>query len=405
MFRASFPDLRMSVEDLVAEGDRVAARVILTGTHTGEPFLGIAAERQPGERRAVPLRAVQRRRPRCRPLGRGRRRRPHAPARRHHRAQPELSRLPGSSRRAHEQLSGGRGKVSESAPHPGALMAPRPAPPARGRRRRPRSRVGVRPLDARAPPAGAEVPRRRRRRRGRGRVRQHNNSADSNAASTTVDDRRHGSSSTTSTSTGSGSSTTPIPEETAGPFPGDGTNGPNVLTESGIVRRDIRSSFGSASGTAAGVPRRSKLTVLDSATGGAPLAAPPSTCGTATATGNYSMYSQGATDQNYLRGVQEAGRDGSVTFTTIFPAAYSGRWPHMHFEVYPSLAEATSGRHTGRDLAARAARGLVQPRLRHRRLRAERHEPGPYVARRPTWSSATASRNRRRRSPATSPTA
>ena len=53
------------------------------------------------------------------------------------------------------------------------------------------------------------------------------------------------------------------------------------------------------------------------------------------------MYSQGAADQNYLRGVQEAGSDGSVTFTTIFPAAYSGRWPHMHFEVYPSLAEAT----------------------------------------------------------------
>ena len=42
MFRASFPDVQMSVEDLVAEGDRVAARVILTGTHTGEPFLGIA---------------------------------------------------------------------------------------------------------------------------------------------------------------------------------------------------------------------------------------------------------------------------------------------------------------------------------------------------------------------------
>ncbi len=43
MFRASFPDLRMSVEDLVAEDDRVAARVILTGTHTGAPFFGISA--------------------------------------------------------------------------------------------------------------------------------------------------------------------------------------------------------------------------------------------------------------------------------------------------------------------------------------------------------------------------
>ena len=38
--------------------------------------------------------------------------------------------------------------------------------------------------------------------------------------------------------------------------------------------------------------------------------------------------------------MQEAGADGKVTFTTIFPAAYSGRWPHVHFEVYPTLADA-----------------------------------------------------------------
>jgi len=31
-----------------------------------------------------------------------------------------------------------------------------------------------------------------------------------------------------------------------------------------------------------------------------------------------------------------------VTFTSIFPACYSGRWPHIHFEVYPSLAKATN---------------------------------------------------------------
>ena len=34
-----------------------------------------------------------------------------------------------------------------------------------------------------------------------------------------------------------------IPEETAGPFPGDGTNGPDVLTESGVVRSDITTSL------------------------------------------------------------------------------------------------------------------------------------------------------------------
>ena len=59
--------------------------------------------------------------------------------------------------------------------------------------------------------------------------------------------------------------------------------------------------------------------------------------------GLYSLYSDGVTNENYLRGVQEADADGRVTFKTIFPAAYSGRWPHMHFEVYASLGDATGG--------------------------------------------------------------
>jgi len=35
-YRQAFPDLRVSVEDLVAEGDRVAARLRFRGTHLGE---------------------------------------------------------------------------------------------------------------------------------------------------------------------------------------------------------------------------------------------------------------------------------------------------------------------------------------------------------------------------------
>jgi len=58
--------------------------------------------------------------------------------------------------------------------------------------------------------------------------------------------------------------------------------------------------------------------------------------------GNYSLYSQAAANENYLRGVQAAGDDGVVTFDSIFPAAYQGRWPHIHFEVYPNLSAATS---------------------------------------------------------------
>lgn len=45
-----------------------------------------------------------------------------------------------------------------------------------------------------------------------------------------------------------------IPDETAGPFPGNGSNGPDVLSEQGVVRSDIRSSFGTSAATAAGGP-------------------------------------------------------------------------------------------------------------------------------------------------------
>ena len=40
MLRAAFPDLRFTPDDLIAEGDRVVARVTLTGTHQGE-FQGL----------------------------------------------------------------------------------------------------------------------------------------------------------------------------------------------------------------------------------------------------------------------------------------------------------------------------------------------------------------------------
>src|SRR5262245_56230506 len=47
-----------------------------------------------------------------------------------------------------------------------------------------------------------------------------------------------GTTSTTATSAGSGT-LSETPEETAGPYPGDGSNGVNVLSQSGIVRGDI----------------------------------------------------------------------------------------------------------------------------------------------------------------------
>lgn len=136
-----------------------------------------------------------------------------------------------------------------------------------------------------------------------------------------------------------------IPDETAGPYPGDGSNGPDALEQSGIVRSDIRSSFGESSGTAEGVPLNLELTITDLANGGVPFAGVAVYVWHCNREGGYSMYSQGVEDQNYLRGVQVADANGVVKFTSIFPACYSGRWPHIHFEVYPDqtgIADASS---------------------------------------------------------------
>jgi protocatechuate 3,4-dioxygenase beta subunit len=60
-----------------------------------------------------------------------------------------------------------------------------------------------------------------------------------------------------------------------------------------------------------------------------------------TSDGGYSMYSQELTEEDFLRGVQASDAEGKVTFSTIFPGCYLGRWPHIHFEIYPSLEVAT----------------------------------------------------------------
>ncbi|GAA4121215.1 intradiol ring-cleavage dioxygenase [Knoellia locipacati] len=147
-----------------------------------------------------------------------------------------------------------------------------------------------------------------------------------------------------STSSSAGASTvgTEVPDETGGPYPGDGSNGVNVLDDSGIVRSDITSSFGTSTTKAEGVPLTVNLTVTDSANGYAAMSGVAVYLWHCDRDGNYSMYSQGVENENYLRGVQPTNGDGTATFTTIFPAAYSGRWPHIHFEVYRSTAEATS---------------------------------------------------------------
>ncbi len=162
-------------------------------------------------------------------------------------------------------------------------------------------------------------------------------------------------SSDTATNTGSGSTTgtsttntcSLIPEETAGPYPADGSNSANgaianALALSGIVRSDIRSSIAGATGVAAGVPLNLTLKLLNTGGNCASLSGYAIYLWHCDREGRYSMYSSGVTGENYLRGVQVTGSDGTATFTTVFPGCYAGRMPHMHFEIYRNANTASS---------------------------------------------------------------
>ena len=163
-------------------------------------------------------------------------------------------------------------------------------------------------------------------------------SASSSFSSSSASSSSSSSSSTASTS----GSCTVAATETNGPYPADGTNTVsgsvvNVLTQSGIVRSDITTSFGSYSGTAAGVPLKLVLTVEAGCT---PVSGYAVYIWHCTEGGLYSLYTD--SKQNYLRGVQVTDSNGQVTFTTIFPGCYSGRMTHVHVEVYASLSTATT---------------------------------------------------------------
>ncbi len=145
------------------------------------------------------------------------------------------------------------------------------------------------------------------------------------------------------TTTSATAGCTEIPEETAGPFPADGSGAVNVLNQAGVVRSDIRSSFGTASGVAAGVPLTIMLTVSDTSSACAPLNDAAVYVWHCDRDGRYSLYSPGVTGENYLRGVQVVDAAGTARFTSIFPACYPGRWPHIHFEIYQDRGSASSG--------------------------------------------------------------
>lgn len=136
-----------------------------------------------------------------------------------------------------------------------------------------------------------------------------------------------------------------LPWETQGPYPADGSNlrdgqMVNALTEDGVIREDLRPSFGTLTPVADGLQLDLELTLVD-ADGCTPLPGHAIYIWHCDTTGLYSLYD--TPEANYLRGVGIADAAGKVRFTTIFPGCYDGRWPHIHFEVFESIEQAVNG--------------------------------------------------------------
>ncbi len=173
-------------------------------------------------------------------------------------------------------------------------------------------------------------------------------SADDSGSGTGSSTSGSGSTGTGSTGTSTSSGTCIVdPTETEGPYPADGSNSTrsgivNVLTQSDVVRSDIRSSFGSFSGTAQGLQLTLTITLVNVNSNCASLSGYAIYLWHCTREGEYSLYSTSVQNQNYLRGVQTTDSNGQCTFVTIFPACYDGRWPHIHFEVYKDANSASS---------------------------------------------------------------
>lgn len=136
-----------------------------------------------------------------------------------------------------------------------------------------------------------------------------------------------------------------VPEETAGPYPADGSSASNaaynVLALAGIVRSDVRTNIG-GSAQVGGAPLTITITLTDTRSACVPLAGYAIYLWHCTREGTYSVYTTQSLADNHLRGVQQTDASGSVRFVTVVPGCYAGRMPHMHLEIYRDLSSATS---------------------------------------------------------------
>jgi protocatechuate 3,4-dioxygenase beta subunit len=127
------------------------------------------------------------------------------------------------------------------------------------------------------------------------------------------------------------------PVETNGPFPADGSNSSagslqNVLRDNNIIRTDIRPNLAPDTPMAEGEVLDISLTLVDVKNACQPLQQFLVYVWHCDAAGKYSIYE--LPESNYLRGVVVTDQQGMAQLRTIFPGCYSGRWPHIHFEVF-----------------------------------------------------------------------
>jgi hypothetical protein len=106
----------------------------------------------------------------------------------------------------------------------------------------------------------------------------------------------------------------------------------------GINRSDLRTSLGSFTGTATGVPVtvNIELTALSSNCG--PLANHVVYLYSADQDYRYSGVDSPIQNQNYLRGYQVTNSQGRVTFVTTFPGLGGTQFPHYHFVIFVNPA-------------------------------------------------------------------
>lgn len=141
------------------------------------------------------------------------------------------------------------------------------------------------------------------------------------------------------------------PSETAGPFPADGSNNANgtvsnVLKHSGIIRKDMRPNLpetqpdaNQVTSQAEGMQLDLNIALVNVSRSCQPLSGHVIYLWHCDKDGHYSIYD--LPEKNYLRAVAITDAEGKAEFTTIFPGCYPGRYPHMHFEIYRNINEAT----------------------------------------------------------------